>query len=227
MNRDGTTIFQNSEYLILTKKATELSQGFSDQDRGLHEIVLKNTGGKSHLLTRLDRPVSGLMLFSLTARFTKHYLDLQEKGLISKKYVAIVEGQLTQVLGENIALSHYHVHDKKNLKARLSHDASPKSTSVTLSYKVLEILDRYSILEISLPKGKFHQIRAQLAFDGFPIKGDVKYGARRGNRDRSIHLHSHSIHFRDREGNEQHYVSPIPEEDTLWRLAQTHLAKNK
>lgn len=226
MNKDIEITYRHDDYLIATKRATALSQGSSDGDMGLHERIMKNTKGKSHLLTRLDRPVSGVMLFSLSPGFTKHYLAQQEKGLVQKEYVAIVEGQLKQEVGQSSELIHHHVHDKKNLKARLSDEPGPKTTPVTLSYTVLDLLDRYTVLKVLLPKGRFHQIRVQLAHTGFPIKGDVKYGARRGNRDRSIHLHSHSIQFVDRGGNKQRYIAPTPAGDTLWSLAQTHLDTN-
>jgi len=116
-------------------------------------------------------------------------------------------------------LVNHLVHDKKNQKARVSQTATDKTREASLDYKIIKALDKYTIVELSLTSGKFHQIRVQLSECGHPIKGDVKYGARRGNKDRSIHLHARKLVFKDLHKKEQSYMAAFPSDDSLWKLA--------
>ena len=206
----------NKEYLIAHKKSGQLSQKSEKGDDSVQNQIEAYRKTALHILTRLDRPVSGLVVFSKSSSFTTHFLDLQTKSAVTKTYVAIVEGQMDAKGGTLVS---HLVHDKKNQKARVSQTATDKTREATLDYKTIKALDKYTIVELSLTSGKFHQIRVQLSDHGHPIKGDVKYGARRGNKDRSIHLHARKLAFKDLHKKEQTYIANFPSDDSLWNLA--------
>lgn len=210
-------ISDESEFLIINKQAGILSQGNDSTDESIDQIYRSMYKGYLHVLTRLDRPVGGVMALSKSKKFTKHFNREQNNSGIIKRYFAIVEGRVDPAQGK---LIDELVHDTKNHKARITQIQSSKSKTAELSYRLLKHLERYSILEVELNSGKFHQIRAQLAHAGYPIKGDVKYGARRSNRDRTIHLHAHSISFKDLENKEVKFVAPLNTEDNLWKLCE-------
>ena len=215
-NTDKIILENNKNYLIAHKRSGQLSQKSEKGDDSVQNQIEAYRKTPLHILTRLDRPVSGLVVFSKSSDFTSHFLELQTQSEVTKTYVAIVEGKLDSKEG---TLINHLVHDKKNQKARISREATDKTREATLDYKFIKALDKYTIVELSLTSGKFHQIRVQLAESGHPIKGDVKYGARRGNKDRSIHLHARKLVFRDLYKKEQTYVANFPENDSLWDLA--------
>ena len=192
------------------------------------ELNLKKAGHRGlHLLTRLDRPVSGLVFFSKRSEFNKHYQALQERDAVEKEYIAIVEGQVPDDMMGLKKLDHFHVHDKKNLKARISDEQTANFRLISLEYEVIENLDNYTVLKVILRRGRFHQIRAQLAHLGYPVKGDVKYGARRGNKNRSIHLHSYRLRFKNMAGDKRNFEAPLPEGDSLWEVVNNLLIKRQ
>ena len=147
------------------------------------------------LVHRLDRPVSGVMVFGRTVEATRQLNEQFQQRRISKVYWAVVEGRYDS----GPLLHHTIAHDGKHHKARSASD----QRAVSLAVKVIGLGDRYSLLEVLPNSGAFHQIRVQLSLSGHPIKGDVKYGARRGEKDRTIALHARSISF-------QHPTTGIP-----------------
>jgi len=218
-------IEDHNDYFIVNKPAGLLSQGGLDEDEGhLLSYLQKSKKQKFHLLTRIDRPVSGLVMLSKLKSFNKHYQSNQENGKITKTYIALVEGQLEQESG---TLTHYHYHHKKLRKAILENEEKENYGKVELKYKVLAKLDRYTILSTEILHGRFHQIRSQLAAFGYPIKGDVKYGARRGNKDRSINLHSYKIEFADRSNQRLSFTADFPKNDNLWKIVSEALENKK
>jgi len=218
---------QTPDYLVAYKEAGLLCQQSKKGERSL-ELNLKKSGNKSlHLLSRLDRPVSGLVILSKRTEFTKHYQRLQENDWVEKEYLALVEGQMPDDMNGLKKVEHFHVHDKKNLKARISDIQTANFIPISLEYEVTENLDNYTLLRVVLRRGRFHQIRAQLAHMGFPVKGDVKYGARRGNKDRSIHLHSYRLRFKNMDGDKRSFIAPLPEEDNLWQVVNDLLIKRQ
>ncbi|MBL7950438.1 MAG: RluA family pseudouridine synthase [Flavobacteriales bacterium] len=147
-----------------------------------------NDGGLQ-LVHRLDRPVSGVMLFARTLEAARTLNDGFQKRTISKTYWAIVQGSYKA----GVLLRHTITHDPQRHKARAGGDTDDRD--VSLAVNLLGRGDRYSLLEVVPHGGAFHQIRVQLSLSGHPIKGDVKYGARRGEKDRTIALHARSITF--------------------------------
>lgn len=218
MNTKEPIITQNDDFLIAYKRAGLLSQKSSDGVESLEAQLKKSKKSKLHMQSRLDRPVSGLVLFSKTAEFNKHYQKKQANGKVEKEYLALVEGQYEGSTIEYAEMVHFHVHDQKNRKARISDIETANFKRVSLMCRVVSTLDNYTVLSLILNTGRFHQIRAQLGHIGYPVKGDVKYGARRSNKDRSIHLHSHKLRFRNLHGDKREYVAELPHGDSLWEI---------
>lgn len=214
---ESIIIYNNEDYLIAQKPAGMLSMRTENEAEQSFSCQLKaQLKVPFHALTRLDRPVGGLLICSLSKSFHDHYLKLQSQGLIEKTYICIVEGSWTDDPG---TLKHFHHHDKKFRKARIFDEKIKNETEVILDYKIMRNLDNYTIIEAKIKTGKFHQIRAQLSKAGYPVKGDVKYGARRSNKDKSIYMHAYKINFTDQRENHLEYKSNLPLNDTLWKLA--------
>ncbi|MDA8692557.1 RNA pseudouridine synthase [Saprospiraceae bacterium] len=217
-------VAKERDYIVVNKPAGILSQTDQSQDtNNVLALVQKKNKRKLHLLTRLDRPVGGALIISKTKDFTKHYMTLQDQGLVTKEYYAIVEGQWPE---ESTTLENYLYHDQKNKKARILDEPNDGYNKTVLHVKVLSKLDNYSILSVLIDRGRFHQIRAQLSHAGFPVKGDVKYGARRGNKDRSIHLHATKIQFSNIKGEKLSYTVDLPTHDNLWLIASENIKKD-
>ena len=211
------------DYVVVSKPPGMLSQVDQSLDENnVQQIVQNKNKKKLHLLTRLDRPVGGILIMSKNKDFTVHYTKQQDRGLIAKEYHAIVEGQWPE---ESTTLEHYLYHDQKYKKARVLDEPNDGYNKTVLHVKCLKKLENYSVLSILIERGRFHQIRAQLAHAGFPVKGDVKYGARRGNKDRSIHLHASKINFSNEKGDKLTYTVDLPTNDNLWSIASENIKK--
>lgn len=214
-------IADHDDHLVVNKAAGFASQSSRDPlSPNLHGLLEDELKTKLHLLTRLDQPVSGLCLLSKNQHFTRLINKAQEKGDITKQYLAIVEGRLEL---DNKTLVHYLMKNSKKRKAIVSDISAKGMKEVESIANTLLVLDRYSLLAIKIKSGKFHQIRAQLAHIGHPVKGDVKYGARRSNKTRFIHLHSWKLDLRHPDNKELNYEAELPKNDDLWQL----VAKDK
>lgn len=163
---------------------------------------------------RIDRPVGGIVVYAKSSNAAAALTARIINGQVAKTYYAIVEGQLDH---ESATLEQYIV--KKGSKAYVSKEATKGSKAAKLTYQLLNRLDRYTILLIQTETGRFHQIRAQLSSIGHPIKGDVKYGARRKNKDRSIYLYAGSLTMHHPiTGEEVVYEHRPDASDSLWNL---------
>ncbi len=219
-NAPFSVITETDSYLIINKPAGLLSQGTAEEQGSAIKLVKEiNSKQYYHLLSRIDRPVSGALLISKSDSFTKTYLEHQNTGKVRKNYIALVEGKLEV---KNEELQHYHFHHKRTHKAHLSDTPQKNHKAVGLSIDTIATLDNYTVVSVDLVRGAFHQIRAQLAHIGHPIKADVKYGARRGQKDRSIFLHSYSITFPYKETTCS-YQAPLPDKDRLWQIANNKI----
>lgn len=166
------------------------------------------------MVHRLDRPVSGLVVFAKTSKALTRLNKMFRDGEVHKTYWAITkdapkesEGMLTDWLVRN---------EKQNKSYAYSHEV-PNSKKAILQYKVIAHTDNYNLLEINLMTGRHHQIRCQLANMGCPIKGDLKYGAKRSNPDGSISLLSHHVELAHPVSKELISIdSPVPD-DNLWK----------
>ncbi len=167
-----------------------------------------------HLVHRLDRPASGVVLFAKTENALRLLNEQFSSRTIRKTYLAVV-GQLPP--HEAGTLIHFIKKDGQSNRSRAFAEKKPGSKRAELTYRVVGHSDQYHLLEIELITGRHHQIRAQLAAVGSPIKGDVKYGFRRGNRDRSIHLHARRLTFQHPVSGEPVTLECRPPADPVWR----------
>lgn len=193
-------VYEDNHIIIVNKNAGEIVQGDKTGDKPLSEMVkdyLKDKYKKPGnvfcgVVHRIDRPVSGLVIFARTSKALERLNKMLREGQIHKTYHAIVEGhpERSESLLENALVS-----DGRINKTFVTDVRNPMAKIARLEYKTIKKFDRYSLLEVNLLTGRKHQIRAQLAAMGHPIKGDLKYGARRSNPDGGIYLQAHRIQF--------------------------------
>ena len=195
-----TVIYEDNHIIIVNKTASEIVQGDKTGDTPLSEIVkqyLKEKYNKPGnvfigVTHRLDRPVSGLVVFAKTSKALSRLNEMFQKGEVKKTYWAIVKNKPAALEGE---LTHYLVRNEKQNKSYAYDREVPKSKKAVLDYKLIGHSQNYYLLEVDLKTGRHHQIRCQLAKMGCPIKGDLKYGSPRSNPDGSICLHARHIRF--------------------------------
>jgi 23S rRNA pseudouridine1911/1915/1917 synthase len=222
--RISDLVIENKHGFIALNKPAELPvQSDLSGDKSLKDIAEIYCKTKLHLINRLDRPASGVVIMSKKKSFTAHLNKLQKEDLFVKEYLAITSKADLPKEGK---LKHYLTKDGKQRKSIVSESSEESEAKVSvLDYKVIHELDNYFVLNISLKTGRFHQIRAQLAEKGLHVKGDVKYGARRKNKDRSIYLHSYKYHFTDPVSKKNIVIeAPLPENDNIWSIVKEKLA---
>lgn len=215
-------VYEDNHIIAVNKTCREIVQGDKTGDTPLSEIVkqwLKEKYCKPGnvflgVAHRLDRPVTGLVLFAKTSKVLPRLNDMFRVGEIKKTYWAIVKNCPAEPEGE---LIHYLVRNEKQNKSFAYDTEKPDSKKAILHYKVIARSDNYYLLEIDLKTGRHHQIRCQLAKMGCPIKGDLKYGSPRSNPDGGISLHSRRAEFIHPVSKERiEILAPVPE-DNLWR----------
>jgi 23S rRNA pseudouridine1911/1915/1917 synthase len=214
-------VYEDNHIIAVNKTCSEIVQGDKTGDIPLSEIVkqwLKEKYSKpgnvfigvSH---RLDRPVSGLVLFAKTSKALPRLNEMFREGKIKKTYWAIVKKRPPQPEGE---LVHYLVRNEKQNKSYAFDVEKLNSKKAVLSYKLIAHSDNYYLLEIDLKTGRHHQIRCQLAKIACPIKGDLKYGFDRSNKDGGISLHARKTKFIHPVSKEEiEIIAPVPN-DNLW-----------
>lgn len=193
-------VYEDNHIIIVNKEVGEIVQGDKSGDKPLSEMVKEYIKEKYNkpgnvfcgVVHRIDRPVSGLVIFARTSKALERLNKMLREGLIHKTYHAIVEGIPEQDAG---TLENYLKSDSRMNKTFVVSPSDPNAKLSRLEYKVIVRGERYSLLEIKLFTGRKHQIRAQLAATGHPIKGDLKYGARRSNKNGGIDLQAHKIEF--------------------------------
>jgi len=193
-------LYEDNHVLIINKRVGEIVQGDKTGDEPLCEtlkaFIAQRDGKPGRVFMgvphRLDRPVSGIAMFAKTSKALERLNEAFRTGDIHKTYWALTcaapqpaEGELTDMLLRN---------EKQN-KSYICLNGNPAAKEARLRYKTLKKYDRYTLVEVELLTGRHHQIRCQLAGAGCPIKGDLKYGAARSNRDGGINLHARSITF--------------------------------
>ena len=214
-------LFEDNHLLIVNKKSGDIVQGDKTGDKPLSDVVKEyikekyNKPGEVFLgvVHRLDRPTSGVIIFARTSKALERLNKMLRERTISKTYWAVVKNT---PLKEKDSLIHFLKKNPKNNKSTVFTKETDASKKAILHYSVIKKLDNYSLLEIDLETGRHHQIRAQLAYIGSPIKGDLKYGASRSNKDGSIHLHARKIEFIHPVSKEQiSLIAPTPN-DVIW-----------
>ena len=217
-------IYEDNHIIVVSKQSGEIVQGDKTGDTPLSDIVkayIKEKYAKPGavflgVVHRLDRPVSGLVVFARTSKALSRLNAMFANGEVHKTYWAIVETQ-PQSFPDSSLLTHWLVRNEKQNKSYAYDHEVPGSKKAMLRYKVLGHSERYTLLEVQLLTGRHHQIRCQLSAIGCPIKGDLKYGARRSNPDGSISLLSRRVEFIHPVSKESIVLeAPLPD-DTLWR----------
>lgn len=215
-------VYEDNHIIIVSKESGEIVQGDKTGDVPLSETVKQYIKDKYQkpgavflgVTHRLDRPVSGLVVFARTSKALTRLNNMFRNGDVHKTYWAIVQNPPQSQEG---TLCHWLVRNERQNKSYAYDHAVPNSKEAVLKYRLVGQTERYWLLEVNLLTGRHHQIRCQLAAMGCPIKGDLKYGARRSNPDGSISLLARRIEFVHPVSKESIVVeSPLPA-DRLWQ----------
>lgn len=219
-------LYEDNHIIIVNKAASEIVQGDKTGDMPLSEMVkayIKEKYAKPGavflgVVHRLDRPVSGVVVFARTSKALERLNAMfREGGRIQKTYWTIVKECPREPEGE---LVHYLVRNEQQNKSYAYSTERVGAKRSVLDYRLLASMDRYHLLEVTLRTGRHHQIRCQLAKMGSPIKGDLKYGSERSNPDGSICLHARRIRFEHPVSKVMiDVVAPVPD-TPLWHSAE-------
>ena len=220
-------IYEDNHIIIVNKQSGEIVQGDKTGDRPLSDIVkdyIKEKYAKPGAVFlgvahRLDRPVSGLVVFARTSKALTRLNKMFAEGEVHKTYWAIVKRRegVRREGDEWHTLEHWLVRNEKQNKSYAYDHERPNAKKAVLKYRTIAHSDNYTLLEVRLLTGRHHQIRCQLAAMGCPIKGDLKYGAPRSNPDGSISLMARRVEFIHPVSKEPITIeAPIPN-DTLWQ----------
>ena len=215
-------IYEDNHIIIVNKGSGEIVQGDKTGDRPLSDIVKDYIKTKYQkpgavflgVVHRLDRPVSGLVVFARTSKALTRMNKMFAEGEVHKTYWAIVKNAPREAEG---TLEHWLVRNEKQNKSYAYDKEKPNTKKAVLKYRIIGHSDNYTLLEVRLLTGRHHQIRCQLAAMGCPIKGDLKYGAPRSNPDGSISLMARRVEFVHPVSKETIIAeAPIPDEP-LWK----------
>ena len=215
-------IYEDNHLIAVNKTCREIVQGDKTGDTPLSEILkawLKEKYAKPGnvfvgVAHRLDRPVSGLVLFAKTSKALARLNEMFRTGDIKKTYWAIVKNSPPTEEG---TLEHWLVRNEKQNKSYAYTEEKPNSKKAILHYKLLARSDNYYLLEVDLKTGRHHQIRCQLAKMCCPIKGDLKYGSERSNKDGGISLHARKAQFIHPVSKEPGEIVASVPDDSLWK----------
>jgi len=224
-------LHEDNHLIIVNKRAGDIVQGDKTGDQPLSEIVKEyiadkyDKPGKVFLgvVHRLDRPTSGVVVFARTSKALERMNKKLRDRDMEKIYWAVVQGH---PVSERKTLEHHLKKNPRNNKSTAFKEPGESTKKAILHYETRLQFDLYTLLEIQLETGRHHQIRSQLSAYGHPIKGDLKYGSRRSNKDGSIHLHARRIAFEHPvRKTPLEVVAPLPP-DPLWDLCRARLSDN-
>lgn len=218
-------LYEDNHIIAVNKKAGDLVQGDKTGDKPLGEFVKAYLREKYNkpgnifcgIIHRLDRPVSGLVIFAKTSKALARMNALFREKTIQKTYWAIVENP---PLRSEDRLEHYLIKNQEKNKSRAFLKPYEGALNSVLDYKILKKLDRYTLLQVKPITGRHHQIRVQLSTIGCIIKGDLKYGAKRSNKDASISLHAREINFIHPVKNEAITITAPAPKDPIWNACE-------
>lgn len=214
-------LYEDNHIIAVNKKPSDIVQGDKTGDRPLSDFVKEyiknkyNKPGNVYLgvTHRIDRPVSGVLIFAKTSKALTRLNDMFREKTIQKTYWAAVKNSPPKT-SDN--LIDYLRKNKDKNRSFVEKDDSKGAKKAELSYKLLAKSDYYNLLEVLPKTGRHHQIRVQLSHMGCPIKGDLKYGAKRGNENASIHLHARKIEFIHPVSKEEISITAPTPKDALW-----------
>ncbi|WP_103072632.1 RluA family pseudouridine synthase [Aquimarina sediminis] len=214
-------LYEDNHIIIVNKRPGDIVQGDKTGDTPLSDIVKEyiakkyNKPGAVYLgvVHRLDRPTSGIVVFARTSKALPRLNALFANKEAKKTYWAIVKNSPPK---KHDILTHWLKRNTKQNKSYAHKNEVPDSKKAILEYKVIKKLDNYYVLEIDLHTGRHHQIRSQLSSIGCIIKGDLKYGANRSNKNGSIHLHAQKLTFTHPVKKEPLSIIAPPPVDPIW-----------
>lgn len=215
-------LHEDNHIIVVNKRVGDIVQGDKTGDKPLSEVVKEyikdkyNKPGEVYLgvVHRLDRPTTGIVVFARTSKALTRLNDLFKNRETQKTYWAVVKNKPPKTEDK---LVHFLKRNEKNNTSKAHLKEVPESKLASLDYKIIATLNNYFGLEINLHTGRHHQIRAQLAAIGCPIKGDLKYGFDRSNPDGGIHLHARKLKFTHPVTKENiEIIAPVPE-DVIWK----------
>ena len=214
-------LHEDNHLVIVNKRSGDIVQGDKTGDKPLSDVVKEyikdkyNKPGAVYLGTvhRLDRPTSGVVIYARTSKALERLNKMLREKTIKKTYWAVIEKFPKK---ENATLINYLKKNPKNNKSTAYVKEIDGSKKAILHYQLLKKLDNYSLLEIDLETGRHHQIRVQLSNIGSIIKGDLKYGAKRSNKDGSINLHARRIEFTHPVSKDLIKITAPTPKDAIW-----------
>jgi len=219
MKRISDLVLHKDHHIIVINKPAGLpTQKDKSGDANAHQMLMAYAHRDLYLVHRLDRRVSGVLLFAKTRESAAALSEQLKEKTTTKTYYGIVPHAEIPLAG---TLTHYLTYDRQNnVTTAHAHPLEGADESI-LEYKVIQNLENFMVLAIQLITGRKHQIRAQLSAIGIPIRGDVKYGSKRTNDDGSIDLHAYSLSFLHPSGKKPTtIIAPFPEEG-LWKHIKT------
>ena len=214
-------LYEDNHIIAVNKRPSDIVQGDKTGDTPLSDFVKQylkekyNKPGEVFVGTvhRIDRPVSGIVLFAKTSKALTRLNELFQTKEIKKTYWAVIKNKPKNTSGN---LVHYLKKNEANNKSKAFEKETPGALRSELDYELIASSDNYYLLQVHPHTGRHHQIRAQLAAMGCPIKGDLKYGFDRSNKDASIHLHARKIEFMHPVKKEQIIIIATPPNEVLW-----------
>ena len=214
-------LFEDNHIIIVNKRSGDITQGDKTGDQPLSDVIKAyvkekyNKPGEVFIGTvhRLDRPTSGIVIFARTSKALTRLNKMLRDKIIDKTYWALVKNAPNKA---SDTLTNFLKKDTKKNKSFVYKKEIEGSKKATLHYTVLKKLENYSLLEIDLETGRHHQIRTQLSHIGCVIKGDLKYGASRSNKDGSISLHARKIKFIHPVSKEEIAITAPTPIDVIW-----------
>lgn len=224
---ESQIVYEDNHLLVINKKCGQLVQGDKTGDDSLLELIKNFIKIRDHkpgnvflgLVHRIDRPTSGLVIYAKTSKALSRLTQMIKNREIKKMYWTIVP---KEVIPQSQTLIHYLKKNEKNNKAIVFPRETEGAKKAILTYQIIKVLDNYQLLEIDLETGRHHQIRAQLSKIGIPIKGDLKYGAPRSNKDGGISLHARKLEFIHPVSKEKlEIIAPVPEKDAIWKACES------
>jgi len=214
-------LYEDNHLLIINKLPGQLVQGDKTGDEPLAESLKSyikekyNKPGAVFLgvVHRLDRPTSGIVVFARTSKALERLNKAFKERSVQKTYWAVVKNQPPKT---EETLTHYLIRTEKTNKSKAFLEPKPEAKEASLTYHLIKKLKSFYLLEVALHTGRHHQIRAQLSAIGCPIKGDLKYGAERSNKDGSIHLHARALTLTHPTTNAVIHLLANPPKDPVW-----------
>jgi 23S rRNA pseudouridine1911/1915/1917 synthase len=215
-------LFEDNHLVIVHKEAGEIVQPDPTGDPSLEDKIKDYIKEKYQkpgevflgVVHRIDRPVSGTVIFARTSKALVRLNQMMQDHQIKKTYWAIVKNPMPHTEG---TLTHYIFRDSSKNKSFCTQPGHKNAKEAILHYRTLSASDHYYLLEIHLETGRHHQIRCQLAKAGSPIRGDLKYGFDRSNPDGSISLHARSVEFTHPVTKEKICIEAPEPQDALWK----------